>query len=255
MNTKRKQKIVYVIPTYNEIENISEMLVLVNKVLLSLKKYTYNILVVDDNSPDGTAKVVKEFRLKNKSIVLLTGVKNGLGAAMIKGFKYATNNLKADIVIANEADFSFSPKRVPYMISKIEKGYDVVVASRRFKDVYSWPLSRRIIHMIANSFFAGVIAGVSEVEDHNSAFKAIRVKGVLDSIDFSTFPKGFGFFNYLVFKLSQKTSKIVEFGTTFTHRTRGQSKVGNPKYLKSFIRDVIEYVTNCFQIRIERTIK
>ena len=90
MKNKLKQKIVYVIPTYNEVENISGMLILVNKVLSSLKKYSYNILVVDDNSPDGTAKIVKKFQLKNKSIVLLSGVKNGLGAAMIKGFKYAT---------------------------------------------------------------------------------------------------------------------------------------------------------------------
>ena len=185
----------------------------------------------------------------------MSGLKNGLGAAMIKGFKYSINKLSADIVIANEADFSFSPKKVPFMIKKIESGYDVVVASRRFKDVYSWPLTRRIIHLVANTFFAGIVAGVSEVEDHNSAFKAIKVKGILDKLDFSNFPKGFGFFNYLVFRLSQVTTKIAEFDTTFTHRTKGHSKVGNPKYLKSFTKDVLEYIVSCFQIRLERTIK
>lgn len=251
-----KQKIVYIIPTYNEKENIEAMLKRVVKILSKLKNYAWIILVADDRSNDGTEEIVKNMARKEKRIHLFSGPKNGLGAAMIRAYKHSMKALKADIVIANEADFSFDPEEVPFMVKKIESGSDVVVASRRLIDLNSWPLGRRITHYVANNFFAGVIAGIKEVEDHNSAFKAIRVKNVLDRLDFKDFPKGFGFFNYLIFSLSRITPKIFEFKTIFRPRTKGESKIGlSPKYLKTFTRDVAEYTLSCLQIRLKRKFK
>lgn len=251
-----KQKIVYIIPTYNEKENIGAMLQKVVRILSKLKKYTWTVLVADDKSDDGTEEIVKKFAKKDKRVILFSGPKNGLGAAMIRAYNYSMKNLKGDIVIANEADFSFDPEEVPFMIKKIESGTDVVVASRRLIDLDSWPLGRRITHFVANNFFAGIIAGVKEVEDHNSAFKAIRVKGVLDKLNFKNFPKGFGFFNYLIYSLSRITSNIYEFKTIFRPRTKGESKIGlSPKYIKTFTRDVAEYTLSCLKIRLDRKFK
>lgn len=249
MNTHKSkaQKIVYMIPTYNEVGNIGKMLVTVDKILSKLKKYKYTILVVDDNSPDGTGEVVKSFSKNHKSTFLLSGPKKGLGVAMIRGYKYAIANLKADIVITNEADFSYNPKEITSMIRIIEAGSDVVLGSRKLDNFNTWPIGRRLIHFTANTIFANFIAGVNQVDDHNSAFKVIRVKKVLDKINFADFPKGFSFFNYLTFKLTQVTPNIYELKTPFRPRTVGVSKM--------MLRDGIEYVKNCFKIRYEKIFK
>lgn len=244
---KKLSKIVYLIPTYNEKDNILLMLKLVYKTLTKLKKYNSTILVVDDNSPDGTGNVVRGFIRNHKNTVLLTGKKEGLGKAMIRGYNYSIKKLSADIIISNEADFSYDPKKSNFMIKKIEEGYDVVLGSRKVGGANKWPQSRKIIHFVANTVFANFIAGINEIEDHNSAFKAIKVKGVLDKFDFTTFPRGFSFFNYLTFRISAITPsiKIFEFKTTFRPRTKGVSKM--------MMKDAIEYMNNCFKIRYERT--
>lgn len=248
-----KNKIVYIIPTYNEKENILPMLELLDKILTGLKKYKFQILVVDDNSPDGTGEIVTKFAKKHKETILLSGKKMGLGAAMIRGIKYSIKKLNADIVISNEADFSYSPKKVPLMIKKLESGFDVIAGSRRISDLKNWSVGRRVIHFIANSFFAGLVAGVSEVKDHNSAFKAVRVKGVLEKINFTDFPHGFAFFNYFLYRLSVLTPRIYEFETEFKPRTKGESKISfNSKYINRFAKDIIEYSKNCLRIRLEK---
>jgi dolichol-phosphate mannosyltransferase len=247
VKTNKRNKIVYLIPTYNEKDNIVEMLKVVKKTLNSLKKYKYNILVVDDNSPDGTGELVKKYSVNNPQVVLLSGKKKGLGKAMARGYLYAMGKLNADIVISNESDFSYDPTKSVTMIKKIEDGFDVVLGSRKLENINKWPLIRRIIHFVANTVFASIVAGVTEVEDHNSAFKAIRVKGVLDRLNFKEFPVGFSFFNYLTYKLSTLTTKIYEFKTTFRPRTKGVSKM--------MMRDSLEYMKNCFKIRSEKIFK
>jgi dolichol-phosphate mannosyltransferase len=223
------------------------MLLLVDKVLKKLPHYKTYILVVDDRSPDGTQEIVLKFQKNHKNTILLSGPKRGLGTAMIRGFKFAISKLKADIVISNEADFSYNPTNVPFMLKVLEKGQDAVLGSRKLDNFNTWPLGRRFIHFVANTIFANIVAGVTQVDDHNSAFKAIRVKAVLDKINFNNFPKGFSFFNYLTFKLSQVTPNIYEFKTTFRPRTVGVSKM--------MIGDGIEYIKTCLQIRFEKIFK
>ncbi len=248
-------KIVYIIPTYNEKENINNMLNVVTMVLKKLKKYDWEILVVDDDSPDGTGKIVEGLTKKNRTIKLLKGNKKGLGYAIIRGYKFAINKLNADIVITNEADFSYSPNEAALMIKHIENGADVVFGSRKLVDTNKWSPSRKAIHWTANTFFAGLVAGITQVDDHNSAFKAIKTD-VLKKIDFTEFPKGFAFFNYLTFKVAQITPNIVEFHTTYTPRTKGASKISmSPRYFKYFFKDAWEYILVCFKIRIEKVFK
>lgn len=242
--THRISKLVYIIPTYNEIENIVKMLLEVEKIFLDLPNYHSSILVVDDKSPDGTGKFVEAFSKKHRNVYLLSGNKNGLGSAMIRGYKFAMNEMKADIIVSNEADFSYNPKVMLDMIKKIEEGFDVVFGSRKLSNINKWPLTRQIIHYIANTIFAKVVAGVDQIEDHNSAFKAIRVKNVLDKISFKNFPNGFSFFNYFAYKITTINPNIYELKTNFKPRTRGVSKMA--------IKDSLEYIINCMQIRFEK---
>jgi len=248
--------VVHIIPTYNEKENIGLLLTALLQIAHKDKIRKHLILVVDDNSPDGTGAIVKEFLKKNKGrIYLLTGQRQGLGRAMIRGLTYAVQQLKADIVIPNEADFAFDPKYILPALKKIARGYDVVVGSRHVGRgrTQGWTLNRKINHWVANTFFATWVAGIREVYDHNGAFRAVRVKGVIDKLDMGSYPTGFGFFCYWLYQLTKVTGKICELPVTYRFRTRGESKISfNSKYFFNYLRDVAEYIKMCFQIRGER---
>lgn len=249
--------IVILIPTYNESENIGlllkELLVRIKK----LSKYKFKILVVDDNSPDGTGKIVNSFRKRHSNIYLLQGEKKGLGSAMTRGYKYALNKLHPDVVITNEADFAFSFKHLPLMLKKIEEGYDVVVASRHVGvgKTEGWTLTRRLNHWVANTFFGRWIAGVTVVYDKNGAYRAVRATSLRKIRWDRLHVHGFAFFFYLIYKLSQVTNNFYEFPATYTFRKRGESKVSfNTKYIKSYLKDILEYTKLAVNIRFGNTI-
>jgi dolichol-phosphate mannosyltransferase len=250
------QRVVILIPTYNEVENAKPLVADILKNTHKLKNYKFTILFVDDNSPDGTGEVIAQLQQKDKNIELLKGKKKGLGVAMIRGYLYAMKNLKADIVVSNEADFAFDFKHLPFMLKQIKEGSDVVVGSRHVGvgKTEGWTLSRRLNHWVANKFFATWIAGVTQVYDHNGAYRAIRVKGVLDKIDWKNLQvTGFGFFFYSLYKLTTVTDKIVEFPVIYRFRTRGESKVSfNAKYLRSYLHDILEYARIALIIRAEK---
>src|SRR3989344_8764924 len=125
-NLKYKIKLVSVIlPTYNEAENIIKLIKEISNVI----KHKKEIIVVDDNSPDGTSSIVKKFKTKNKKINLRleTRFRNrGLTNSIRRGIELA----KGDIIVWLDCDFSMPPKVVPRLLEKIEKGYDIVVGSR-----------------------------------------------------------------------------------------------------------------------------
>ncbi len=252
----KKITVVNLIPTYNERQNITPLLEQYLLLAKKLPRYKFLMLVVDDNSPDGTGEIVQRYQSKYKNIFLLKGRKRGLGVAMIRGLKYAVKALEADIVISNEADFAYDIKKIPFMLDQIKDGFDVVVASRHVKggNTQGWTTNRRLNHWVANKLLATWVAGTSEVNDHNGAFRAVRVSGVLNKINLDNLnTAGFGFFNYYMYKLTAVTKKICEFPITYRFRTRGESKVSfNSKYVRTYLRDVVEYIMLCARIRKER---
>lgn len=252
-------KVVNIIPTYNEKENIGKMLETLQAIAHKNPQYEFLHLIVDDTSPDGTAEIVKKYMAKNKNVKLLEGKRVGLGEALIRGYKYAEDKLTADVIIPNDCDFSFDPYRIPDLLQKINEGYDVVVASRHVGEgkTEGWSLFRKLNHFVANELFAWYIAGIREVHDHNGNFKAIRVKGVLDKIPmYKLKVKGFGFQCYIIYQLSKVTKKFHEIPVVFTFRTAGETKISfNKKYLKTYIRDVFEYMWLCWKVRFERSLR
>ncbi len=252
-------KIVNIIPTYNEKENIGKMLETLQEIAQKNPQYDFYHLIVDDHSPDGTAQIVRQYMKKDKKIKLLEGKRVGLGEALIRGYKYAEDHLGADVIIPNDCDFSFDPYKIPQLLKKIEEGYDVVVASRHVGTggTEGWSLFRKLNHFIANEFFAWHIAGIKEVHDHNGNFKAIRVKGVLEKIPiYKLRVKGFGFQCYIIYQLSKVTQKFFEIPVIFKFRTAGETKVSfNKRYLKTYLRDVFEYMWLCLKIRFEKSVR
>ncbi len=168
----------------------------------------------------------------------------------------AANNLSPEIVVSTEADFAYDPKYIPQAVDKVKEGFDVVVGSRHvgIGKTEGWTLSRKLNHWVANKFFATWVAGVSEVYDHNGAFRAIKVEGVLDHLNFSEInTSGFGFFSHFLFKLTKITDKFYELPIVYKFRIRGESKVSfNPKYFMTYLHDVFEYILLSFKIRLEK---
>lgn len=253
-------KIVNIIPTYNEKKTIGPMLDTLIRIAKENPQYQFVHLVADDNSPDGTAEVVKKYIKNHKSIQLITGPKKGLGEALLRSYRYAVQNLGADVIIPNDADQSFSPEYIPELLKKIAEGYDVVVASRHVGKggIEGWSLFRKLNHWVSNILFATYVAGIKEVKDHNGNFKAIRVKRVLDQVDFDKLIKklkirGFVIQTYILYELSKFTKKFVEVPVVFRFRAGVESKISSKKYLKTYLRDVVEYMKLCLFIRLERS--
>lgn len=256
---QNKTRVVNLIPTYNEAENVLLMLKALNGVAGDNPQYEWMTLVVDDNSPDGTGEKVRSQRseISRQKLFLLEGKKEGLGVALMRGYRYAMEKLKADVVVSNDCDFQFDPKDIPRLLEKIEEGFDVVIASRHTKggDVEGWPVGRRLTHWVANTIFASWVAGTKEVTDHNGNFRAVRVKGVLNQIDWvQVNTRGYGFLNYMVYLLGKTGARFTEVPVVFKWRERGETKVSfTPKYFKTFFYDTIEYIRTCLWIRWGRT--
>lgn len=251
--TKHPLSIVNVIPTYNEKETIPMVLRGLDRIAGRYPQYSWTTLIVDDNSPDHTGQLISKFKPRRMKLRLLTGIKAGLGVAMRRGLDYAVRQLSPDIIITNEADLAYDFNLIPIAVGKIQQGWDVVLSSRHGSAgrVEGWTLNRKLNHYIANHFFAGWVAGVSQIEDHNGAFRAVRVRGILDQINWDKFPaRGFAFFNYWTYILTTLTLKIWELPVVYRFRTKGESKVSfNPKYFQTYARDVLEYIALCFKIR------
>ena len=244
-------RVVNLLSTYNEKENIGPMVDYLEKLEKKLLKHEFINLVVDSHSPDGTGEMVKEMAKTRRNLHLLL-TPRGLGVSLIKGYKYAIENLKADLVIPNDADFQWHPKYIPQMMAKIEEGYDVVVPSRHVpggEDNFNW--FRKLTHFVSNTLINHYWAGIREVKDLAGNFKAIRVKGILEKIDFDRLNvKGFVIQPTMIYELSKTGAKFCEIPAVYLDRRAGKTKVG---LNLQFIKDVVETIINATKIRLERS--
>jgi len=208
-------------PTYNERENIKQLI----DNILELKIKNLHIVVVDDNSPDGTWKIVQQISKKKGNVHLLLRKKNrGRGSAGRDGFIYCLKH-KADIVVEMDADLSHDPKYIPLMINEL-KNVDLVLGSRRVKGSKEIGRSklRRFVTWGANLYIT-LMLGV-KVRDCNSGFRCFKSK-VLESINVERLQsKGPAIVQEVLFKAHLKRFKIKEIPITFINRTKGKSKLG-----------------------------
>jgi dolichol-phosphate mannosyltransferase len=215
------KKILVIIPTYNEAENILNLIPEVLKYTDS--EYHWNILVVDDNSPDGTASMVEN--LKNENVYLIKRAKkSGLGTAYVTGFKFAIDK-SFDYVFEMDADFSHDPKYLPSFVALIEQGNDLVVGSRYTNgiSVVNWPIGRLILSYYAN-IYTRIVTGL-KVKDTTAGFMCYRVSA-LTQIDLDKVKSnGYSFQIEMKFKFYKKGFKISEIPILFIDRRAGHSKM------------------------------
>ncbi|MEB8345924.1 polyprenol monophosphomannose synthase [Flavobacteriaceae bacterium KMM 6898] len=212
-----------IIPTFNEIENIEAII----KAVFALEK-KFHVLVVDDNSPDGTAEQVRELQhqFADRLFLEVRKEKSGLGTAYIHGFKWAIAH-KYDFIFEMDADFSHRPDDLPRLYRACVNGADVVVGSRYKKgvNVVNWPLYRMLLSYGA-SFYVKLITGM-KVHDPTAGFVCYRRK-VLETIDLEAIKfVGYAFQIEMKFRAHLKKFKIEEISIIFTDRVRGKSKMSS----------------------------
>jgi glycosyltransferase XagB len=238
------QQIVVVLPTYNEHDNIEQLIRAIFAQQIHLPSMRLSILVVDDTSPDGTGELVESLQNYFPNLYLLRGNKEGLGKAYIRGFTHAIRILHADIVFEMDADFSHDPKDIPRLLHSLGQGNDFVIGSRY---VYGgsipkkWPIIRKWNSKIGN-YFARHIAGLSMVKDCTSGFRAIRTS-VLKRIHLNRLNvRGYAFQMTLLYAAIKAGAVVSEVPIHFHDRLSGESKIR--------FKDIREFVIHAFLLRL-----
>jgi dolichol-phosphate mannosyltransferase len=213
------ERALVIIPTYNEKENIHSIVQLVLAQAPNL-----DVLVVDDNSPDGTFAIVAEMAQTQPRVHLLSRAgKLGLGTAYIAGFKWGLARDYA-YLIEMDADFSHDPREIPNMLKAIQQA-DLVLGSRYIGGVrvVNWPLSRLFLSKGA-SYYVRIVAGLP-IHDPTGGFKCFR-RNVLKNIGLDEVrSNGYAFQIEMTFKVWMKGFRVVEIPITFSDRLAGKSKM------------------------------
>lgn len=209
-----------IIPTYNEADNIENII----KALLALSyaNVSIELLIVDDNSTDGTGAIVKGFSSERVHIIERPG-KMGLGTAYIRGFKYAIEK-NYDYVLEMDADFSHDPKSIPDFLDKMND-YDLVIGSRYIEGiaVVNWPLSRLMIS-IGAGYYTRMVTFLP-VKDVTAGFMCYRV-AALKEIDLDKVKSnGYSFQIEMKFRMWKKGFRLIEIPIVFIDRRAGVSKM------------------------------
>jgi dolichol-phosphate mannosyltransferase len=236
-------KVVIIVPTYNERGNIAALLASLQSEFARLR-HDMHVLVVDDNSPDGTAGLVREAMRRYPNVHLLTGEKAGLGAAYIRGMQHAIGEMRADVVFEMDADFSHDPADVPRLLAVLESSADFVIGSRHVPGgsiPAEWSIWRKL-NSAGGNWVARYVAGLYGIRDCTAGFRAIRAS-ILRQIDFSDLRvKGYAFQVALLHQAVTLGAVVKEVPVHFVDRKRGQSKLG--------LADITEFVLNAWWIRM-----
>jgi len=222
------EKALILLPTYNEKENIERIIPEILK-----QDERLSILVIDDNSPDGTGQIADKIAAQNPRVLVLhREKKEGLGQAYIAGFKWALER-DYDYVFEMDADFSHDPKYLPDFLGEIEH-CDIVLGSRYISgvNVINWPMMRLLLSYYAN-VYTRVVTGLP-LRDATGGFKCFR-RQVLESIDLDDVrSNGYSFQIEVSYRAYKKGFKIREIPIVFVDRTAGQSKMS-----KKIVREAV----------------
>lgn len=221
------------LPTYNERENVEPMVRALGEQLDPARD---RVLVIDDNSPDGTGAAADALAAELPWVeVLHRPGKEGLGPAYIAGFRHAIA-AGAELVIEIDCDFSHDPADVPRLIAACEEGADVVLGSRWVKggSTVNWGPGRKLISR-GGSLYARTILGVG-IRDLTGGFKCFRTD-VLEAIDLDAISaRGYGFQIETTYRVLRKGFSVVEIPITFVDRRVGESKMGGSIVVEAMLQ-------------------
>jgi len=223
-----------IVPTYNESQNISE---LINKIESFLSPITFEIVIVDDNSPDGTSKIVQNLNRKYGNIRLCKRPgKLGLSSAVLYGF----NRADADVLAVIDADLQHPPEVLLKMYRKLSEGYDLVVASRYVDGggIKGWTMRRKVVSRVATYLVHTLFPNSKKVKDVMSGCFMIK-REILTNTNLN--PIGFKILLEIMTKCRIK--RVAEIPYTFTNRRNGKSNL-SPLEIRNFIVHVYRIKLN-----------
>ena len=230
----KKRSVAVIIPTYNEKANIKLLIQALTK-----HQPTADIYVVDDQSPDGTAQVVKSLQKTNKKILLITNpTKGGRGKAVMAGFKQAYNKKKYDIFVEMDADFSHRPKEVGSLINQVNCN-SAVIGSRYLAEsrTVNWPLYRRVFSFITNKMLRLVLG--FKLHDYTNGFRAYPKQAIRLLLKNDLITQSYFTLSETALILHQAGFTLMEVPTVFPNRVRGQSN-SNLKELRNNLKDLLK---------------
>ena len=236
-------KTIVIIPTYNEVENISRIID-----LIILENQHIDVLVVDDNSPDDTSSLVvqKQNSYPDRVFLIKRLHKKGLGTAYIDGFKWSLKN-KYDFIISMDADFSHNPNELPKMLDNLHAGVDVMIGSRYINgvSVVNWPIGRILLSYFAQIYVRLITS--MPIKDPTSGFVAYKAK-CIDSLDLDKFRFiGYAFQIEMKYKIWKKKYKLKEHQIIFMNRELGESKLDK--------KIILEAVFGVLKLRLDSIFK
>lgn len=223
-------RVLVVLPTYNESENVAAMLAAVRAAVPAA-----DVLVVDDNSPDGTAKFVQETSEQLGQIELLERPdKQGLGSAYRTGFAVALER-GYDVIVSMDVDLSHDPAVLPEMLRLIDAGADAVIGSRYVPGgaTVNWPVHRRLLSRWGNRY-TSLVLGL-QVRDCTSGYRAYRADALAAIDPGSTTAEGYAFLTELVHRLVVSGKRVMETPIVFTDRRYGTSKMSGRIVIESML--------------------
>ena len=247
-------KVVIIIPTYNEKGNIERLVeILENKIFPLIKNHNMNILVADDNSPDGTAMEVKNLMKKWKNIDVNVGEKKGLGAAYVRAMTYAIEKMNADVMFEMDADLSHDPSKIPEFLKKIDEGYDMAIGTRYSKGgsiPQNWGVSRKLFSIFGNLLVRTILMRF-KIHDWTGGFRVLKKEVFLKEKNELTAFRGYTFQVSFLHKVVRDGFKVAEVPINFTDRTLGRSKIAP----KEYIADLLKYIITARILELKRFIK
>lgn len=242
MNGKNP-RVCFVIPTYNEALNITSLLESLTRLY---GEEDVAFLVVDDESPDGTARLVREFAAgEDGRVRLLSGERRGLGSAYVRGITHAMDILGASVVVQMDADFSHDPVDAGRLLKRVAAGADVAIGSRYVAGGSldeRWHLRRRLLSRWGNRL-ARWTGGLSGVSDCTAGFKAIRTEKLREAKLQDMRAQGYVFQVELLYRLLHCGAQVVEEPIHFRDREHGETKLG--------VGNMLEFFLNILWLRLE----
>lgn len=227
------KKVAIIIPTYNEAGNVKKLIEQILTITKPLIKWEIHIIIVDSDSPDGTAKLITELMHTHTNVHLIASKKEGLGKAYVHGFTEIMNTLNPFVFFEMDADLSHNPQMIPLFLEKIEKGADFVIGSRYIKGgsiPSNWGLHRKIFSICGNLIVRLGFMRLN-VTDWTNGYRAIKSWVVKESIDHIKNYSGYVFqIAFLDFAYDKKAI-IKEIPIHFIDRTEGESKINSVQYI------------------------
>ncbi len=223
------KKAVIVIPTYNEAANIENLIRDLSDTVKKIRNWQVSALVVDSSSPDGTARLVEKLQKTYDDLFLLKMGKEGLGKAYVKGFKFAFENLKPDVLFEMDADYSHDPREIADFLKKIDQGADFVIGSRYMRGgsiPKNWGFHRKLFSIVGNLIIRfGFMK--PKITDWTSGYRAIKGPIVKEALSYIEKYSGYVFQVALLDFAIKKHADISQIPINFIERKYGRSKINS----------------------------